>query len=136
MPEESTLAAHDHERGEFRPCPGGLEWSGQYETLWIQAWGTDAVRVRAKVGGPVLTDLPGALLAPAGPAQPPTVHIDQSGARLVRGGLTVTVSSTGRLAFTRTDDGSVLLAEQDAHFWWPGPRLRTAQGNGYHRLEQ
>jgi alpha-D-xyloside xylohydrolase len=50
--------------------------------------------------------------------------------------VTATISLTGRVRFTRTADGAELLSEQDAHFWWPGPRLRTAHGNGYGRLEQ
>lgn len=38
--------------------------------------------------------------------------------------------------FTTTATGEELLAEQPVHFWWPGPRLFTPSGNGYHRLEQ
>ena len=40
------------------------------------------------------------------------------------------------LRFTSTATGEELLAEQPIHWWWPGPRLFTPTGNGYHRLEQ
>ena len=40
------------------------------------------------------------------------------------------------LRFTSTATGEELLAEQPIHWWWPGPRMFTPTGNGYHRLEQ
>jgi alpha-D-xyloside xylohydrolase len=133
---EAPLASHTHEIGDLRAYPGGVEWTGRQETLRIEAWGPDAFRVRSKLGGPILEGLPGALLDPAPPGAAPTAAGSPVGAAVVNGAITVTVSRTGRLTFTRTADGAELLAEQDAHFWWPGPRLRTAQGNGYHRIEQ
>ena len=58
------------------------------------------------------------------------------GARLVAGRLAVEVSADGLVRFTRAVDGAELVAEEAAHFWWPGPRLFAATGNGYHRIEQ
>ncbi|HEV2342762.1 MAG TPA: glycoside hydrolase family 31 protein [Actinocrinis sp.] len=138
MSDEAPLASLAHEAGEFRTAPGGLEWTGRQETLRIEAWGPDALRVRSRVGGPILEGLPGALLdrAPDGNGAGPAVAISANEASVVNGAITATVSLTGRICFTRTSDGGELLAEQDAHFWWPGPRLRTAHGNGYARLEQ
>jgi len=138
MSDEAPLASLAHEEGEFRAASGALEWTGRQETLRIEAWGADALRVRSHVGGPVLHGLPGALVAEAAPAPPaePTVLIGAREAVIVNGAITATVSLIGRIVFTRTADGAELLAEQDAHFWWPGPRLRTAHGNGYARLEQ
>ena len=140
MSEDSPLASLAHEEGEFCARPGGraLEWTGRQETLRIEAWGANSLRVRSKVGGPVLAGLPGALLDPDGepPASGSSVRIGDRSASITNGSITATVSGTGRITFTRTEDGYELLAEQDAHFWWPGPRLRTALGNGYARLEQ
>jgi alpha-D-xyloside xylohydrolase len=143
MSDKPTLAAHDDEIGEFRPYPGGVEWTGRQETLRIEAWGADAVRVRSRLAGPVLDDLPGALLdglpgAPHDgvPAADPAVEFTEGRARVVNGAITAEVDATGRVAFRRTADGAELLAERDAHFWWPGPRPRTPHGNGYHRIEQ
>jgi alpha-D-xyloside xylohydrolase len=108
----------------------------------IEPWGANSLRVRSKVGGTILEELPGALLdPPERPAHPEAarsaeVKIAEGGATVVNGAITASVSATGRIVFKRTEDGAELLSEQDAHFWWPGPRLRTAHGNGYARLEQ
>ena len=146
MSEESPLASLAHEVGEFsvRSVDGAcaLEWTGRQEVLRIEPWGPNSLRVRSKVGGTILEELPGALLdPPEHPAFPEAarsveVKIAERGATIVNGAITASVSATGRIAFKRTEDGAELLAEQDAHFWWPGPRLRTALGNGYARLEQ
>lgn len=132
----------------FRDLGNALEWRAGGETLRVEAWGPDAVRVRATPGGPVLDDLPGALLdaPPGGTAE---IGIAEHHATLVNGALTVRVdadtagsvtpylpTTAGRLTFLRTADGAELLAEQPAHFWWPGPRSAAPTGNGYHRLEQ
>ncbi|GAB2961580.1 glycoside hydrolase family 31 protein [Saccharothrix stipae] len=132
----------------FRDLGNALEWRANGETLRIEAWGPDAVRVRATSGGPVLDDLPGALLD-APPVGKPEISLAEHHATLVNGALTVRVdadtdgsvtpylpATAGRLTFLRTEDGAELLAEQPAHFWWPGPRSAAPTGNGYHRLEQ
>ncbi|MFD4636097.1 TIM-barrel domain-containing protein [Lentzea sp. NPDC058436] len=132
----------------FRDLGTALEWRAKGETLRVEAWGPDAVRVRAIPGGPLLDDLPSALLDAPPPAEV-EIKIADDHAILVAGALTVRIdgrpegelqpdlsSSAGLLTFSRTEDGAELLAEQPAHFWWPGPRLATATGNGYHRLEQ
>lgn len=143
MHDDAPLAAANQARGDFRSCPGGVEWSASQETVRVEAYGRDGIRVRSIIGGSILDDLPGALIpVPPGATDGAdgddgaAIRIDAAGATVSNGGITVTVSVTGRLTFRRTDDGAELLAEQDAHFWWPGPRLRTAHGNGYHRLEQ
>jgi alpha-D-xyloside xylohydrolase len=146
MSEESPLASLAHERGEFsvRSVDGAraLEWTGRQEVLLIEPWGANSLRVRSKVGGTILEELPGALLDPPEhpahleAARSAEVEIAESGATIVNGAITASVSATGRIVFKRTEGGAELLSEQDAHFWWPGPRLRTALGNGYARLEQ
>lgn len=57
-----SLAQSSPTVGTFRERDGALEWSGRQETVRIEPWGPDAVRVRARLGGPVLEGLPGALL--------------------------------------------------------------------------
>ncbi|NJP46574.1 glycoside hydrolase family 31 protein [Actinacidiphila epipremni] len=135
----------------FRDLGHALEWRAKGETLRVEAWGQDSVRVRAVPGGELLDDLPGALL-PGGPPPSPdpvAVSVAEHSATLVNGALTVRIDAgtdgrltpylpadAGRLTFLRTADGAELLAEEPHHFWWPGPRLTTATGNGYHRIEQ
>jgi alpha-D-xyloside xylohydrolase len=133
----------------FRDLGDALEWRAKGETLRVEAWGPDAVRVRATPGGPLLDDLPTALLDAPPDGAKPRINIAEHHATLVNGAITVRIDAgtegrltpdlvpaAGRLTFLRTDDDAELLAEQPAHFWWPGPRLATAAGNGYHRLEQ
>ncbi|MGW2785691.1 glycoside hydrolase family 31 protein [Streptomyces populi] len=130
-----SLAQSSPTIGTFRERDGALEWSGRTETVRIEPWGPDAVRVRARLGGPLLEGLPGALLD--GPeAAASTLELRDDEGRLTVGALTVEMSAEGLVRFTRTADGAELLAEERAHFWWPGPRLYTPTGNGHHRLEQ
>jgi alpha-D-xyloside xylohydrolase len=119
----------------------GFEWFSGQETLRVEPWGPDAIRVRGRVG-PVLDELPGALLDCAPAPCEAKVEVTGSSARIVNGRVTVELTTEvedhgqGMLRFTSTATGEELLAEQPIHFWWPGPRLFTPVGNGYHRLEQ
>jgi alpha-D-xyloside xylohydrolase len=127
----------------FRELPAardaGLECGAGHETLRIEPWGPDSLRVRA-APGPVLDGLPGALLQPQ--ESPDTrIKIEDGWAQLSNGAITATVRDAGEFSrplirFTRTATGEELVAEEPAHFWWPGARLFTPTGNGYHRLEQ
>jgi alpha-D-xyloside xylohydrolase len=117
----------------FREVDGCLECRDQHQVVLIEPWGTDSVRVRVGLDR-VRDGLPGALgERPAGTAE---VKIGADTARLVHGRIAVDVSAEALLRFERTDTGDELLAEQPAHFWWPGARCFAATGNGYHRLEQ
>ena len=130
----------------FRERGAALEWSTGQEVVRLEPWGSDAVRVRATIG-PVLDDLPGALLET--PHSPDSrIKIEDGSAQLVNGAITAEIGQPGMLngrklvhgqamlRFLRTGTDEELLAEDPPHFWWPGPRLFTAMGNGYHRLEQ
>jgi alpha-D-xyloside xylohydrolase len=126
----------------IRDLGAALEWSARQETLRVEPWGPDAIRVRASIG-PVHDGLPTALdgSSPNGQHEA-RVKVENGSAQLVNGAITVEVT-TGKtdhqqamLRFTRTEDGAELLAEEPIHFWWPGPRLFAPAGNGYYRLEQ
>lgn len=117
-----------------------LEVTVQHEILRIEPWGADSLRVRA-AQHTILDGIPGALLPPK-PVEV-TVTAEERAARVVNGSLTALVeiadSDTGASAlirFVRTETGEELLAEERAHFWWPGARLFSSNGNGYARLEQ
>jgi alpha-D-xyloside xylohydrolase len=123
----------------YREQGTALECSSGQEILRLEPWGPDAIRVRAALG-PVLDGLPGALLDP--PDVPDThVKIEDGSAQLVSGSITATITEGGDFAqpvlrFTRSGTDEELVAEEPQHFWWPGPRLYSPTGNGYHRLEQ
>ncbi len=109
-----------------------LEYSSGHERLRLEAWGEDSVRVRASQAQ-LPEDLPGALISPR---PSPSAGATSDGATLVNGKLRARLSPDGLVSFWRSDDGRELLSEQKAHFWWPGPRLFVANGNGHYRIEQ
>jgi alpha-D-xyloside xylohydrolase len=123
----------------FREQDTALECSTGQETVRIEPWGPDSVRVRAALG-PMLDGLPGALLdAPQSPEA--RIKIEDGTAELSNGAITASVSAGGDfgqpvITFTMSATGGELLAEEPVHFWWPGPRLFTPALNGYPRLEQ
>ena len=117
----------------------GFEWTKGQETLRVQPWGPDAIRVRCCLGA-IRDELPGALAGE--PARPQAgLELARGATRLVNGQISVELTAEGEhgqaeLAFVHTGTGEELLAERPMHWWWPGPRLFTPAGNGYHRLEQ
>jgi alpha-D-xyloside xylohydrolase len=123
----------------LRKQDAALVCNAGQEMLRVEPWGTDSVRVRA-AAGPVRDGLPGALLdAPRSPES--VINIEDGSALVGNGAITVTITEGGAfgqplIRFTATATGEELLAEDPQHFWWPGPRLFTPTGNGYHRLEQ
>jgi alpha-D-xyloside xylohydrolase len=126
---------------QLREHGNALEWSARQETLRIEPWGPDAIRVRAAIG-PIVADLPGALTDP--PDSPDArIKIENGSASLFNGAITAEIGPDpeasqyqAKLRFVDSGTGAELLAEEPLHFWWPGPRLFSPTGNGYHRLEQ
>ena len=102
------------------------------ETLWLEPWGRDAVRVRATVNAR-LRDVPGALLAPeAGDAE---ARVTEGGAELVNGKMRAAIDETGRLRFSRTTDGAPLLAEVPTRPLRPRGRTYHAASGDLRRVE-
>ena len=109
-----------------------LHQRGADHWLRVDGWGENSVRVRAGRGVPV--EVPGALLDDGGSNA--IVEIAAEGSVLTNGELRVVLSSAGNLTFSRVSDGVELVAEEPAHFAWPGSRLFASTGNGFYRLEQ
>ena len=115
----------------FREQNGVLLWEGDSQTVQIEPWGTDSLRVRATVGPSVRDDLPGALLKPSSTES----HIDMSEerARIANGAISAEISAGGSLRFARTDTGAELLAECPTHSPRPPARVfESAGGDLYH----
>jgi alpha-D-xyloside xylohydrolase len=127
--------------GVFGRRGAALEWRGGHETVRIEPWGADSLRVRGTIWQAVTDDLPGALLpaaAQAGEATQATrVEIAAELARVVNGRLTAEITADGRMRFTRASDGGELLAEVVPHFTGPPQRryAPTGHGSGPHRVE-
>ncbi len=132
MPSVFPQADDETPTTPFVDGSGALTWRAGHEVVRIEAWGPDALRVRAALGQ--FIDDHGAL-AERPPASA-TVKVVGAGATITVGAITAEVDAQGQLRFLRTETGEELLAEQPIHFWWPGPRNFTTRGNGYQRLEQ
>lgn len=75
----------------FTAADGALTWVGDGETVRIEPWGANSIRVRARFMQPI-ADADWALLPPPADAPAPTIVIadDGSQASLTNGGITVT----------------------------------------------
>ncbi len=117
-----------------------LIWTRAHETLRIEPWGRDSLRVRATMTGSIRDDLPGALApnAPGGlepAAYPPPIEISSAQAVIRNGAIEGLLLADGKLAFHRTGSSEELLAEEPAHFVWPPARWFTPVGGDHFRLE-
>ena len=94
----------------FRRQGNALTWKLGHETVRIDPWGKDGVRLRATENACIRDDLPGALLPPLQePA--PQIEIGEQQALLRNGAMEVRVDDTSRILFQRAADHSVLLEE-------------------------
>ena len=100
-----SLAQSSPTLGTFRERDGALEWSGRQETVRVEPWGPDAVRVRARLGGAILDGLPGALLDEPPAGRRARSKIGDAEGQLTVGALTVHVDAEGRIRFLRSEDG-------------------------------
>src|ERR1019366_4259628 len=123
-------------RGVFGQDGAAVEWRGRYETVRIEPWGADSLRVRGTIEGEIRDDLPGALLPASADADART-DISPDLAQVVNGRLTAGITASGRLRFVRTRDGAELLAEVTPHFTSPPQRryAPTGRGAGLHHTE-
>ena len=81
----------------FRKDGAALIWEGNHETVKIEPWGADSLRVRATIAAAIRDDLPGALLDPAPTV--PQIAIKAELATIRNGAILAEVSTTGKLTF-------------------------------------
>ncbi|MFE4950166.1 TIM-barrel domain-containing protein [Leifsonia sp. NPDC056665] len=125
----------------FQRLHDGLEIRNRHEVIRIQAWGRDALRVRAALHSIEPADH-GALEQPPS-ADAPEVTIEGDSAELTQGRIRV-VATLDRaesipevqLAFFDVVTGRELLSEQREHFWTPGPRVYVGNRAGQYELHQ
>jgi alpha-D-xyloside xylohydrolase len=119
----------------FRQQDNALIWELNHETLRIEPWGRDSLRVRATIQPEILDDLPGALLDPA-PSQTDIV-IGQERATIRNGAVMAEISPTGNLRFVNTATGAELLQEEEhlLPFGWPRQRSYQALPGGLFHIE-
>ena len=73
-----------------------LVWQGNGETVWLEPWGQDTIRVRATMAS-APQDLPGALVDP--PQATAEIVIQESRATITNGKLTGEGSTEGHFRF-------------------------------------
>ncbi len=96
-----------------------LVWQMKGETVWIQPWGPNTLRVRGTMGRHP-QDLPGALLD-ARPSEAKTL-IGDDGGTITNGKIRAEITANGHLRFVRSDTGNVLLEEAKSEFFLPPER--------------
>ena len=126
----------------FRQQDNTLIWKLGYETVQIEPWGRDSLRVRATMGPEIRDDLPGVLLKPA-----PTEAQIEAGAEhaLIRNGA-IAAEAYGdedavhrgfqpTIRFLDSTTGVELLAESPSYFPRPAARQFKPLGGDHLRVE-
>ena len=120
----------------FQSFENKLVWQANHETLQIEPWGRDALRVRATMNAAIRDDLPGALLdPPAQSAQRVQIEIGEAQAVIRNGLIEARLSAEGRLGFFNTATGAELLEEETPHFARPPARHFKPAGGDLFWLE-
>jgi alpha-D-xyloside xylohydrolase len=124
--------------GGFAHRGAALEWLGGHETVRIEPWGRNSLRVRGTLWQAIRDDLPGALLEPAPAADgiDADISVDVSAgvARISNGCMSAEISASGQLRFLHAD-GRELLSEVTPHFTGPPARRYATIGGGMHHFE-
>jgi len=139
-----TAGTMPHAPTPFRVADGRLSWTGGGETVAIQPWGPDSVRVRCGMGR--IEDTDWALLPAARDPDAVRITVDGDVATLVNGRLTVVArASSGtdwqagglrhdcRLAFYDADGRLLLQEVPDDGATKPRPRRYRALPGGTYR---
>ena len=117
----------------FRQQDNALIWELNHETVQVEPWGRDSLRVRSTMAPEIRDDLPGALLAPI--TTEPQIEIGAERATIRNGAVAAEVSYGGALRFVNAATGGALLEEEPLPrpFGWPPARhFRPLPGGLYH----
>jgi alpha-D-xyloside xylohydrolase len=110
-----------------------LVWLFKEQTLWVEPWGKDSVRVRATT----LAEMPvrdWSLLPPNKSSV--KIYIEKKSARLVNGKLTATIDAkSGRIRFFKSGSSEPLVEEIFARTNYPPSRTFKSVGGDLFRCE-
>ena len=115
----------------FREESKTLVWEKNHETVLIQPWGKDSLRVRSTMS-PGIVDTPGALLSPV--TLEPRIEIHDNGALIQNGKIKAEISKDGQISFSKSTDDTVLLEEVNIRYGHP-PRYYKSVSSDLFRLE-
>ena len=118
--------------GQIQVVGQNMVWHCQQETVIIQPWGLDGVRVQSTLFDQ-MQNLPHALVVEPLPAYATKIALTGEGAILQNGKVQVELDKDGRLSFFNARSGELLLAERPDHFTLPpARRWRPNRGGAYH----
>ena len=126
----------------FRQEASALIVAMRGETVRIEPWGKDSLRVRATMAPTVIDGLPGALLEPAPVSA--QIEIGPQQAIIRNGAITAEVHLSGNIVtgfptpvirFLHSGTGAELLAEGPAHFPRPAARRYHPLHGNLYRME-
>ena len=128
----------------FRQQGNALIWESGHETVRIEPWGPDSLRVRGTMGDSIRDDLPGALLEPA-PAQA-EIEIGPERAIIRNGAMAAEIHwpgrrrateylDTARIRFFNSRTGQEYLAEDPLQFRFPPVRHYRGLPGGHYQIE-
>ena len=120
--------------GTFQIEAQAVVWRCEQETVIVQPWGMDGVRVQATQSNELI-EIPHALTIEPIPAYATKIELTESGATLQNGKILVEMGKDGRLCFFHARTGELLAAEPEAHFTRPASRRWRPVGGGAYRLE-
>jgi alpha-D-xyloside xylohydrolase len=120
--------------GQIQIVGQNMVWHCQQETLVIQPWGLDGVRVQATLFDQ-LQNVPHALAVEPLPAYATKIALTSEGAILQNGKVQVEMDKDGRLSFFNARTGDLLLTERPEHFTVPPARRWRPNRGGAYRLE-
>lgn len=115
----------------FREENKTLVWEKNHETVLIQPWGKDSLRVRSTMSSGIV-DTPGALLSLA--TLEPRIEIHNDGALIQNGKIKAEISKDGQISFLKSADDTVLLEEVNIRYGHP-PRYYKSVSSDLFRLE-
>jgi alpha-D-xyloside xylohydrolase len=118
--------------GQIQVVGQNMVWHCQQETVIIQPWGIDGIRVQSTLFDQ-MQNLPHALVVEPLPAYATKIALTDEGAILQNGKVQVELDKDGRLSFFNARSGELLLAERPDHFTLPpARRWRPNRGGAYH----
>jgi alpha-D-xyloside xylohydrolase len=131
---ENYLLFLEDEFMRFFQTARSLLWKWKNETVLIEAWGADGLRVRASMQD-ILDDLPGAVLPEMAVSAMPEIIFDEKMGSIVNDKIMAEITSEGVITFKNIQTSKVLLSEYTPYAGNPPARwFRPHSGSPCYQL--
>ena len=112
-----------------------LVWYEKQQKVWIRPWGRDGLRVQANLAGHIL-DIPNALLEnDTQAATAAQIEIGAKSASIRNGLIQAEIDRGGRICFSNTHSGEILLEEPEFKYFAPPRRNFEYRDGGLFEIE-